>query len=138
MRKNNSSLLIHMSYFMFDIHHDRIWGVSLKPSDQILSPVDWGWKYFQGKKIAVDGCRAYDVNNFVCVCVCLYSSTVKAFSVCKMSETYLRAWINDLVLWISVDSVMPSSIIAISENVIFHLQRRKLQPLYYWRENDMI
>ena len=61
-----------MSYFMFDIHHDRIWGVSLKPSDQILSPVDWGWKYFQGKKIAVDGCRAYDVNNFVCVCVCVY------------------------------------------------------------------
>ena len=72
MRKNNSSLLIHMSYFMFDIHHDRIWGVSLKPSDQILSPVDWGWKYFQGKKIAVDGCRAYDVNNFVCVCVCVF------------------------------------------------------------------
>ena len=38
----------------------------------------------------------------VCVCVCLYSSTVKASSVC----------------------VMPSSIIAVSENVIFHPQRR--------------
>ena len=71
----------------------------------------------------------------VCVCVCLYSSTVKASSVCK---TYVRARINDLVLRISVDCVMLSSIIAIYENVIFHLQRRKLQPLYYWRENDMI
>ena len=26
----------------------------------------------------------------VCVCVFVYSSTVKASSVCKMSETYLR------------------------------------------------
>ena len=34
----------------------------------------------------------------VCVCVCLYSSTVKASSVCKMSKTYLRVRINDLVL----------------------------------------
>ena len=31
------------------------------------------------------------------VCVCLYSSTVKAFSGCKMSKTYLRARINNLV-----------------------------------------
>ena len=59
------------------------------------------------------------------VCVCLYSSTVKASSVCKMSKTYLRVRINDLVLWILVDCVMPSSIIAVFENVIFHLQRRK-------------
>ena len=34
----------------------------------------------------------------LCVCVCLYSSTVKASSVCKMSKTYLRVRINDLVL----------------------------------------
>ena len=33
-----------------------------------------------------------------CMCVCLYSSTVKASSVCKMSKTYLRVRINDLVL----------------------------------------
>ena len=32
------------------------------------------------------------------VCVCLYSSTVKASSVCKMSETYLRVRINDVML----------------------------------------
>ena len=74
----------------------------------------------------------------VCMCVCLYSFAVKASSVCKISKTYLRVRINDLVLLILVDCVMPSSIIAVSENVIFHLQRRKLQPLYYWRENNMI
>ena len=76
--------------------------------------------------------------NLLYVCVCLYSSTVKASSVCKMSKTYLRVRINDLVFWILVDCVMPSSIIAVSENAIFHLQRRKLLPLSYWRENDMI
>ena len=34
----------------------------------------------------------------VCVCVCLYPFTVKASSVCKMSETYLRVRINDVEL----------------------------------------
>ena len=34
--------------------------------------------------------------------------------------------------------LLPSSFISISESILFHLQRRKLQPLYYWRENDMI
>ena len=33
-----------------------------------------------------------------CMCVCLYSSNVKASSVCKMSKTYFRVRINDLVL----------------------------------------
>ena len=89
-------------------------------------------------------CVCVCVRACVCVCVCaharvfFHSSTVKASSVCKMSKTYLRVRINDLVLWILVDCVMPSSIIAVSENVIFHFQRRKLQPLYYWRENDMM
>ena len=31
----------------------KIWGVKLQPSDQIPSPVDWGWKNFKGK-MAVD------------------------------------------------------------------------------------
>ena len=47
----------------------------------------------------------------VCVCVFLYSSTLKASSVCKMSKTYLRLRINDFVLSILVDCVIqvPSS-----------------------------
>ena len=63
----------------------------------------------------------------VCVCVCLCSSTVKASSVRKISETYFRARINNLVLWILVWVLLPSSFISVPENVIFHLQRRKLQ-----------
>ena len=30
--------------------------VTLQPSDQIPSPVDWGWKYFKGNRFAVDWC----------------------------------------------------------------------------------
>ena len=29
--------------------------------------VDWGWKYFKDKKIAVDWCGAYDVNLSNCI-----------------------------------------------------------------------
>ena len=31
-----------------------IWGATLQPSDQIPSPVDWGWKYSKDKRFAVD------------------------------------------------------------------------------------
>ena len=34
--------------------------------------------------------------------------------------------------------LLPSSFISISESILFHLQRRKLQPTAHWRENDMI
>ena len=30
--------------------------VTLQPSDQIPSPVDWGWKYFKANRFAVDWC----------------------------------------------------------------------------------
>ena len=32
----------------------------------------------------------------------------------------------------------PNSLVSVSENVIFHLQRRKPQPALNWRDNDMI
>ena len=86
----------------------------------------------------------------VCVCVCvsvcvfLYSSTVKASSNCKMSKTNLRGSdqrscvVNIYVfMWV----LLPSSFISISENVIIHLQRQKLQtrkPVTYWREKHTI
>ena len=38
------------------------------------------------------------------------------------------------IFWV----LLPSSFISISESILFHLQRRKLQPTAYWRENDMI
>ena len=69
-----------------------------------------------------------------CVCVCLYSSTVKASSVCKMSDTYLRVRINDVdVDYTQCCCQVPSSV---SENAIFHLQRRKLQEAASWGENE--
>ena len=40
------------------------------------------------------------------VCVYLYSSTVKASSVCKISQEYLRVRINGLVLWILLGCFM--------------------------------
>ena len=58
-------------------------GVTLQPSDQIPSPVDWAWKYIKGKKIAVDWCGAYDVNLndyiFSCTCkiICIQCKCVK-------------------------------------------------------------
>ena len=55
------------------------WSVILQPSDQIPSQVDWGWKYFNGKRIAVDWCGVYDVNLngyiFSCTCKGLVSGT---------------------------------------------------------------
>ena len=38
------------------------------------------------------------------------------------------------IFWV----LLPSSFISVSESILFHLQRRKLQPTAYWRENDMI
>ena len=39
-----------------------IWGVTLQSSDQIPSPVDWGWKYFKDNRFAVDWYGTYDIN----------------------------------------------------------------------------
>ena len=39
-----------------------IWGATLQPSDQIPSPVHWGWNYSKDNRFAVDWCRTYDVN----------------------------------------------------------------------------
>ena len=49
-----------------------IWGATLQPSDQIPSPVDWGWNYSKGNRFAVDWCRTYDVNlnEYIFTCTC--------------------------------------------------------------------
>ena len=36
--------------------------MTLQPSDQITSPVDWRWMYSKDNMFSVDWCRAYDVN----------------------------------------------------------------------------
>ena len=73
----------------------------------------------------------------VCVCVCLYSSTCWFFPAARHLWHTWEVRINDLLLeyiWV----LLPSSFISLSESILFHLQRRKLQPTAYWRENDMI
>ena len=62
------------------------------------------------------------------VCVRLYSFTVKASSDCKMSETYLRGTDQRTCVVNISQGASVKFFISISENVIFHLQRRKLQP----------
>ena len=49
-----------------------IWGITLQPSDQIPSPVDWGWKYSKGNIFAVDWCGTYDVNLNEYIFTCNY------------------------------------------------------------------
>ena len=49
-----------------------IWGVTLRPSDQVPSPVQWGWKYSEERKFIVDWCPVCEVNlsdyTFTCTC----------------------------------------------------------------------
>ena len=40
----------------------KILGLTLQPSDQIPSPLEWWCNYLKVKRIAVDWCEAYDVN----------------------------------------------------------------------------
>ena len=74
-----------------------------------------------------------------CVCVSVFMLFhLLVSSCCTTSVIYLRR--SDQrsfvvsIFWV----LLPSSFISISESILFHLQRRKLQPFSYWRENDMI
>ena len=72
-----------------------------------------------------------------CVCVFMLFHLLVS-SGCTTSVIYVRS--SDQrsfvvsIFWV----LLPSSFISISESILFHLQRRKLQPTAYWRENDMI
>ena len=70
----------------------------------------------------------------VCMCVCLYLSTVKVSSDCKMSETYLRG--TDICVVNIYLGTLPGSCISVTENVTFHLQSRNSSSSNNWREND--
>ena len=80
----------------------------------------------------------------VCVCVCVCFYILPPWRLLPTARCPRQTWevrINDLVLWIFMWVLLPSSFISVSENVKFHLQRRKLQrrkPVTYWREKHMI
>ena len=83
------------------------------------------------------------INTCVCVCVracvCVYILPPwRLLPTARYPRHAWEVWINDLVLWIFIWVLLPSSFISISESIIFHLQRRNSSPPKNWRENDMI
>ena len=72
------------------------------------------------------------------VCVCLYSSTCWFLPAARHLRHTWEVRINDLFCCEYFWVLLPSSFISISESILFHLQRRTLQPTAYWRENDLI
>ena len=75
--------------------------------------------------------------SFVCVCVYI----LPLWRLLLAARCPRHAWgvrINDLVLWIFIWVVLPSSFISFSKSIIFHLQRHNSSPSKNWRENDMI
>ena len=66
----------------------RIWSVTLQPTDQIPSPIDWGWKYSKGKKTVVDCCGEDDanLNDYIFFCtwkiLCIRCKCVKKVILC--------------------------------------------------------
>ena len=70
----------------------------------------------------------------VCVCVCVYTlppvSFFRLHDFCDIREKF-----GSMIFFCEYFyRLLPSSFISISESIIFHLQRRKLQPTAYWRE----
>ena len=75
----------------------------------------------------------------VCVCVCVY--ILPPWRLLPSARCLRLTWgvrINDLVLWILIWVLLPSSFVSVSKSVIFHLQRetpalRKLER----KQNDI-
>ena len=73
------------------------------------------------------------------VCMCVY--ILPPWRFLPTARCPRHAWevrIKDLVLWIFIWVLLPSSFISISESIIFHFQRRNSSPPKNWRENDII
>ena len=109
---------------------------SLQTTEMYLEP---SWIFFMEFLCKND--KLFTV--FMCVCVCVCVCVFMLFhllvsSGCTTSVIYVRS--SDQrsfvvsIFWV----LLPSSFISISESILFHLQRRKLQPTAYWRENNMI
>ena len=77
---------------------------------------------------------------YVYVCICMYMYVYVCICLYMYGYNFVRAekqskQIQPVVLCVVP---LPSSFISVSESIIFHLQRRKLQPVTNWRENDVI
>ena len=91
----------------------RIWDVTLQSSDQIPSLVDCRWKYFKGKRIAVDWCGVYvaNLNDYI------FSCTSKRLCIrCKS---------------VNISSLPLCSCVWIAKTVVLHSTRENLQMCSY-------
>ena len=67
----------------------------------------------------------FQLGFMVFVCVCVY--TLPPWRLLPTARCLTHTWgvrINDVMLWVSFQVLLPSSFISISKNVIFHLERR--------------
>ena len=67
----------------------------------------------------------FQLGFMVFVCVCVY--TLPPWRLLPTARCLRHIWgvrINDVMLWVSFQVLLPSSFISISKNVIFHLERR--------------
>ena len=81
-------------------------------------------------------CEKGVLKNFAtCLCVCLCSFTCWFLPAAGHLWYTWEVQINDLLLWAFSGCFcqVPSSL---CESILFHLQRWKLQPTAYWRENE--
>ena len=91
----------------------RIWDVTLQSSDQIPSLVDCRWKYFKGKRIAVDWCGVYvaNLNDYI------FSCTSKRLCIrCKS---------------VNISSLPLCSCVWIAKTVVLYSTRENLQMCSY-------
>ena len=105
---------------------------SLQTTEMYLEP---SWIFFMEFLCKND--KLFTV--FMCLCVCVFMLFhLLVSSSCMTSVIYVRS-LDQRSIVVSIFWVLlPSSFISISESILFHLQRRKLQPTAYWRENNMI
>ena len=85
----------------------------------------------------------YEFMCVVCVCVCVFFYmyvcfyTLPPWRPLPTARCLRHTWgvrINDAMLWVLFQVLLPSSFISVFENVIFHLQRRNSSTPTNWRE----
>ena len=70
-------------------------------------------------------CQGVCVRVRVCVCACVYGYTLPPWRLFPTAKYLRHTWgvrMNDVMLWVSFQVLLPSSFISISKCVIFHLR----------------
>ena len=133
----NCHYLLHCPYSLEhcfknkQLYFDILWGYRCKTSsngdeslDLVTKTIYYikliGWLHFSKQKLWQSTYLELIVMGY----------TLPPWRLLPSSRCLIHAWgvrINDVVLWVLYAVPLPSSFISVSENIIFHLQRRKLQ-----------